>query len=618
MSVEKPRFRRDLEAVAVEAEGRDYVEVSDRRTGTSFRFYDFEYRVALAFDGLAFDKVAPWVKLSSGLELTVAQLEEFAARLDEMGFLETETGFTPTPQVVPRLLDLAEAKNSSRRVYQSQAEPRPSEQARPRGATSAHSAGSVSEEQRSGRAAQPDGRRERLMDTSSDTGLDRELEALVATTAAVASDAAEVAEPVTAVDTAPLAVAEPRAKAATPPDAAAETTAAPASRVDATAFPVLPASSPPRTIEADLPASPLPPAWTTPRPMMTPVPVTFGPSLFSDPPSPAVRRRRRRSFVLFASAGIVAAMAVLLLVLPFLFSPRAPSAAEVATLVAAPGTVLRYFDGAGVIEPVPGLVLRFPAPGKVMRVASRGAALAAGDVAAAVEAARPLLTQLGHQSERLAFYRQMTEAMNQVGNTKEEGQQAAQVEQRTANIARTRRALTDVAVVANDPGQVEEALVHEGDLVQAGSPALRLRSAGFRVTFDLPRGEATRARRLGFCEVEVDGYLVDCNPVATNSEDTRVSVALASVPASLLDKPAHLVRARFVGALVVPAAAIARTGSHDQALLVSPRGQAEARPVTVAERNATEAVVVQGLDAGDRIIIEGPAGLAAGMPVRTR
>ena len=563
MSLEKPRFRRDLEAVAVEAGGQDYVEVSDRRTGTSFRFYDFEYRVALAFDGLAFDKVAPWVKLSSGLELTVAQLEEFAARLDEMGFLETESGFTPTPQIVPRMLDPAEAE------------------------------------------------------TSSDAGLDRELEVLVATTAAAASDAAEVAEPTTAVDTAPPAAAEPRAEAATLPDAAAASTVASPVHVDATAFPVLPAP-PPRTIEADITAAPLPPAWTTPRPMMTPVPVTFGPSLLADPPSPAVRRRRRRSFILFASAGIVAAMAVLLVVLPFLFSPRAPSAAEVAILVAAPGTVFRYFDGTGVIEPVPGLVLKFPAAGKVTRVASPGAMLAAGDVAAAVEAARPLLTQLGHQSERLAFYRQMTEAMNQVGNTKEEGQQAAQVEERTAKIAKTLHALASVAVVATDPGQVEEALVHDGDLVQAGSPALRLRSAGFRVTFDLPRGEAARARRLGFCEVEVDGYLVDCNPVASNADDARVSVELASVPAALLDKPAHLARARFVGAFVVPAAAIVRTGNRDQALLVSPKGQAEARPMTVAERNAAEAVVVQGLDAGDRIIIEGPAGLAAGTPVRTR
>ncbi len=84
-------------------------------------------------------------------------LEEGRPLLDDAPVL------APPPQVIVAGDTVAE----SRRVYQSQTEPRPSEQARPRGATSAHRAGSVSEEKRSGRAAQPDGRRERSMDTSS-------------------------------------------------------------------------------------------------------------------------------------------------------------------------------------------------------------------------------------------------------------------------------------------------------------------------------------------------------------------------------------------------------------------------------------------------------------------
>jgi hypothetical protein len=546
MSLEKPRFRRDLEATAVEADGQNYVEVNDRRAGTSFRFYDFEYGVALAFDGLAFDKVVPWVKLSSGLELTVLQLKEFAARLDEMGFLETDTGFTPTPRMVPRMLDPAEAE------------------------------------------------------TTSNAALDRELVGLVAATS------------LETVPSGPGRKSDQAVRSGFGPDA--RSSEAP----DSTSGPASPAPPPAQTMEPDAPTSTFPPAWTTPRPMMTPVPVTFGPSLLAEQPSPAVRRRRRRSFVLFAALGIISAVAVLLVTLPFLFPPLAPSTAEVSTLVAAPGTIFRYFDEAGVIEPIPGLVLKFPAPGKVTRIASPGATLAAGDVAAAVEAARPLQTQLAHQIERLAFHQQMTEAMNRVGNTKEEERQAATLDERNAKIAKTLRALASVAVVANDPSQVEETLAHEGDVVQAGSPALRLRSAGFRITFNLPRADSTRARRLGFCHVEVDGYENDCHPVAANSEDTRVSVDVESVPPSLLDKPAHLARIRLSGASVVPAAAILRSGSSDQVLVVSPKGQAEARPVTVAERNAAEAILIQGLDTGDRVIVEAPASLAAGMPIRIR
>ena len=46
-----PRFRQDLEASATEAEGVACVDVRDPKSGTSFRFYDFEYQLAQQFTG---------------------------------------------------------------------------------------------------------------------------------------------------------------------------------------------------------------------------------------------------------------------------------------------------------------------------------------------------------------------------------------------------------------------------------------------------------------------------------------------------------------------------------------------------------------------------------------
>ena len=43
-----PRFRQDLEASATEAEGVACVDVRDPKSGTSFRFYDFEYQLAFS------------------------------------------------------------------------------------------------------------------------------------------------------------------------------------------------------------------------------------------------------------------------------------------------------------------------------------------------------------------------------------------------------------------------------------------------------------------------------------------------------------------------------------------------------------------------------------------
>ena len=41
-----------------------YVEVTDARSGKSFRFYDFEYAVALALDGRPLDVVAADLRTS--------------------------------------------------------------------------------------------------------------------------------------------------------------------------------------------------------------------------------------------------------------------------------------------------------------------------------------------------------------------------------------------------------------------------------------------------------------------------------------------------------------------------------------------------------------------------
>jgi hypothetical protein len=556
MLLEKPRFRRDLEAFPVEAEGQSYVEVRDPDTGGSFRFYDFEYRVALAFDGLAMDSVVPWVKMSTGLELQVDQLLAFAVRLDEMGFLEKEAIPPASTSEEPALEVTAEP------ALEAAAGPVPAELALIEASTPGENAG--------------------------DATVALASNAMVAEAAAVFSPDAQNLAPKPHVS--------------------------PTGGQDSTAFPVLPVS-PPRAQAGDAaPPNDVPPSpWTTPRPIMTPVPGTFGPSLIADRPSS--RRRLRRSTILFGALGVLAAVAVLAIVLPFLFSPQGPSRPQVRVLVVAPGTVFRYFDGVGVVQAIPGQTLKFPAAGKVIRIVGAGSALAMGDVAAAVEVARPLQNQLARQRERLAFYQQMAEAMHQVGNSKEEELQAAKIEIRSERIAKTLRALADVAAVASAPGEVEETFVREGETVKAGGPAVRLRPAGFRATFELTRRQTAQARRLGFCQVEVDGYVFDCIQSQESSDDTHLSVEAASIPTALVGKAAHLARARWSRALVVPAGAILHAGNRDEVLLVSPQARVEMRPVNVAERDSAEAIVVQGLDTGDTIISEAAPNLRAGTQV---
>ena len=568
----------------MEAGGESYVEVRDVAKGSSFCFYDFEYRVALAFDGLVLERVIPWVKMSTGLELQVDQLREFAARLDEMGFLET----LPSPDTSPDTPGLLSPPDSVTPIGDFTG----------RNSSSSPRDDVMAKEETAASDDQPPGPDDVVAEEENDNPMSPAISSHQEGSKSVPELAAPQAE------LAPETVLPSEASLAPLP-------AFPASlAVDSTAFPVLPASVSRPSVPEVAPAS-APPPWTTPRPLLTPGPRTLG--LLSEQPS--ARRRLRRSLVLFGSLGVLAAAAVLALTLPFLFSPPEAARLRVRVQTATPATVFRYFDGSSVIQAVPGLTFKFPVAGKVIRLASAGSAVAAGDVLAATEAARPLQDKLIRQRERLAYSQQMVEAMHQVGNPKEEEKQVAKVALRNEGIAKILHALGDVAVVASAPGVVEETFSHQGDTVAAGSPALRLHAAGFRTTFEFSRKQAAQARRLGFCQMEADGFVFECVQVQEGSDDGRTVVESAAIPASLQGKAAHLARARYVAAFVVPPEAIVHSGSRDEVLVVSSQSRVLPRPVTVAERDASEAVVVQGLDTGDRVLVEVVPGLRAGMPV---
>src|SRR4051812_3583087 len=88
MADASPKLRPDLTATAVEVDGVAYVEVRDPRIGRSFRFYDFEYALALQLNGQPVADVVSWAVAAYGLQLTAAGVAGFADRLAELGFLE--------------------------------------------------------------------------------------------------------------------------------------------------------------------------------------------------------------------------------------------------------------------------------------------------------------------------------------------------------------------------------------------------------------------------------------------------------------------------------------------------------------------------------------------------
>ncbi|MES1205751.1 MAG: hypothetical protein ABUS79_07415 [Pseudomonadota bacterium] len=82
-----PRLRTDLDATTVDEQGVSCVEVTDPITAVSFRFYDFEYALALQLTGQPLAEVVVWAGDTYGVDLSMESLDAFVEKLAGLGFL---------------------------------------------------------------------------------------------------------------------------------------------------------------------------------------------------------------------------------------------------------------------------------------------------------------------------------------------------------------------------------------------------------------------------------------------------------------------------------------------------------------------------------------------------
>jgi hypothetical protein len=107
-----PRIRQDLKATAAEEQGIKYFDVADPRSGSKMRLYDFEWLIAEQLNGSRrFDEVADYARDRLGLHPSASDIEAYASKLAELGFIEhgnppleridDEPETTPLPVPVP-------------------------------------------------------------------------------------------------------------------------------------------------------------------------------------------------------------------------------------------------------------------------------------------------------------------------------------------------------------------------------------------------------------------------------------------------------------------------------------------------------------------------------------
>ena len=531
-----PRFRKDLEASATEADGVACVDVRDPNTGTNFRFYDFEYQLALQFNGQPLRDVTVWASETYGVDLTVDGINEFAGRLSELGFLDTG-GPAPadtTPAVGTKVADLDNAE----------AEWMSAEGAKT--ATFVPDPGMLDSPADLTPVAPPP-----LLDDEASPSVDVPTdEATPPPDNGKPADAPGVrlfdilspaANAPAAPNDVPAAAASPAAHATAKPGAAANAPAKPPSTwaVDLEGTLQSPGEAPApggaraarghrpedapaarawqgvagKRRAAAAPAAPAPPGL--PERRQPPAPEAVQMAAFSTEGAAAAAKAKPRTGRVISIIVLLLAIAGIAYGLWSREHSRVPQAVRVRVLSPKPAAVYRWFSGRGTVTDHEGRTLSFDSAGTLAELLPPGTAFVAGDILGRLRGAQPIEALLNRQRARLAFYQQMRDSMRTANNQPE-------LRQAEIKLADKQRLIDEIERQPREAGRARQRTGRGGRDAGQGRHAGQARtrrccaSRGGCCTAS-SSWTPTRspiAGKLGFCRVEVVGL----GPRASNAD----------------------------------------------------------------------------------------------------
>jgi len=654
MGDSSPRFRHDLIATAVEVDGVRYIDVRDPNRGLGFRFYDFEYELARQLDGRPAADVSAWAIATYGLDLTPAGIDEFAARLAELGFLEgsvppvgnsartTLVGQPPAHD--PRTFD-EDARTVSEVVSHVILPPPSGSSPPPSGSPSSPVVTVVATPNRrpsqelpalaGAGASRTSGPRD-LVRAEATTTLPETMMGFAAVTEPVQKPRDMSVEPSEAIGTVMgfAAVTEEQVREA-------EAAAAAAGGGRASAAPITAGSG--RVVAAPLHAERRQP----PRPdsvVMAPFEVE---EMRRRTVSQAVRRpvsAADRSTILVV---LLVAVAVIAAVIGYYFWSQHEAAMEarrVRVVAPRPAAVYRWFDAPGSAVVAGSTTLAFAAGGSVAEVLPPGSHYAAGEIIAKLQGAAAHESEINRARSRVAYNQQIRDSMKAANNLPEMRKAEIAIVEKQTKLDEAEASLDRLVIRAPEAGEVVEVIAKRGEKAEANAPAVRVRSGQIHGEFILAAKDAEAAAHLGFCRVQIVGVapaaagdarsvaadagagagtvpetgprFADCRLTAPpQPPNNRLEVELPPSAGILLGQQLLLARVRYDGVFPVPRSAVVRAGETDRIFVVGPGNVAQARAIIIADADPDEVVLSQGIDVGDRVIVDPPADLRDGTPL---
>ena len=201
------------------------------------------------------------------------------------------------------------------------------------------------------------------------------------------------------------------------------------------------------------------------------------------------------------------------------------------------------------------------------------------------------------------------------------------LESAKAELGRAREALGDTELRARAAGVITRSL-EVGQVVQAAQSVFTLAQDGERdAVFDVPEsmflgdmeGGRVSLALVSGPDVTGVGYVREISPaVDPKSSTVRVKVAIQNPP------PAMTLGSAIAGTagtkpateITLPWTALKAVGSKPAVWIVDPKTKtASLKPVTVGAYEAGAVLIKEGLEAGDRVVIDGGKLLSSGQPV---
>lgn len=271
-------------------------------------------------------------------------------------------------------------------------------------------------------------------------------------------------------------------------------------------------------------------------------------------------------------------------------------------------------------------VLSAQAAGTVQRVvADRGRQVRRGDTLLVLDSRRyragyeAALAQA--ENTRLDF--QMADRLYQNGQgVSENDWKKAQngLRMAEAGLANARIDLENCFVTAPVSGEVAERFVDLGELVGPGAPLLQLVQGEIKVRCGLPESQAALARRGQSARVRVPEAGVDAAAQVSwvgavldpGSRTLPVELSLKSQSGLRPGMACQVeIERGHEGSIVIPVTVV-QTAPGQSFVFVEERGRAVRRVVTLGERSGDLVEVLDGLGAGERLIVSGYRGLSEG------